>query len=50
MVTYRVEKVRRRYWWPHPIYREARKYGYTCLHRWLPCADVTVNYKYEVSR
>jgi hypothetical protein len=48
MTTYRIESRQRRFWWPHPIYREARSRGYACVHRWLPFARVTVDYKWLV--
>ena len=43
-----IVSVKRRYWWPHPIYMEARKYRYACYRTWVPFVDVVVDYRYFV--
>lgn len=38
--------VKRRYWWPHPIYREARRNRYNCFKPGRPYVDITVGHRY----
>lgn len=44
-----IEEVKQRYWWPHPIYREARRNGYNCFKPWRPYVDVVVSFRYFVN-
>lgn len=46
MAEYAIRKVTKRYWWPHPIYRQAKAGRWSCLHQWLPCADVVFRLRY----
>ena len=45
----RIEKVTKRYWWPHAIYKEAARHGYNCLHKTLPCADLGIGFRYFIN-
>lgn len=41
-----IVRVQRRYWWPHPIYREARRNRYNCFKPGRPYVDITVGHRY----
>ena len=44
----KIVPIKKRYWWPHPFYFEAKRNNYNCLHKYLPCIDLTIGFKYYI--
>ena len=43
----KITPVTARFWWPHRVYLEARRYRYNCYRPWRPYVTVVVGYAYE---
>lgn len=48
-VGIRILPIKKRYYWPHKYFLEARRNNYNCYVPWKLYIDLTVDYRYFIS-